>query len=108
MTDILSSCSSQGSLARGFSAQKHRFFLPRSLNFSEAYFLDHNNSNADVLVVDDERVVGSPKTLILAAGNDPLRDDGLIYAEKLKRNGHELAIRKSLRTHLTFIFTGCR
>lgn len=35
----------------------------------------------------DAEVIGIPKTAIIVAGMDPLRDEGLLYAEKLKRNG---------------------
>ncbi|RFU28506.1 hypothetical protein B7463_g7836, partial [Scytalidium lignicola] len=34
----------------------------------------------------DADVVGMPKTTIIVAGMDPLRDEGLLYAEKLRRN----------------------
>ena len=36
----------------------------------------------------DRNVVGMPKTVFLVAGMDPFRDEALLYAEKLKRNGY--------------------
>ncbi|KIW94699.1 uncharacterized protein Z519_04676 [Cladophialophora bantiana CBS 173.52] len=35
----------------------------------------------------DEKVKGMPRTVIVAAGMDPLRDEALLYADKLNRNG---------------------
>ncbi|KIX97710.1 uncharacterized protein Z520_06488 [Fonsecaea multimorphosa CBS 102226] len=35
----------------------------------------------------DDKVKGIPKTVVVAAGMDPLRDEALLYADKLKRNG---------------------
>jgi acetyl esterase/lipase len=37
--------------------------------------------------VEDEELKGMPKTALLIAGNDPLRDEGLTYAGKLGRKG---------------------
>ncbi|KAF1991027.1 hypothetical protein K402DRAFT_389232 [Aulographum hederae CBS 113979] len=42
---------------------------------------------ANVGLVDDGEVVGMPKAGFLVAGQDLLRDEGLYYAEKLKKNG---------------------
>ncbi|KAK1761627.1 Alpha/Beta hydrolase protein [Phialemonium atrogriseum] len=41
----------------------------------------------NVALIDDAGVVGMPKTSFLVAGQDLLRDEGLFYAEKLKKNG---------------------
>ncbi|KIW83060.1 hypothetical protein Z517_02303 [Fonsecaea pedrosoi CBS 271.37] len=35
----------------------------------------------------DDKVRGMPKTVVVAAGMDPLRDEALLYADKLKKNG---------------------
>ncbi|OQU96052.1 hypothetical protein CLAIMM_02189 [Cladophialophora immunda] len=35
----------------------------------------------------DEKIKGMPKSVVVAAGMDPLRDEALLYADKLKKNG---------------------
>lgn len=44
----------------------------------------------DVGLALDNEVVEMPRTSIVVAGRDPLRDDGLLYAKKLHRNGYLL------------------
>ncbi|KIW63045.1 hypothetical protein PV04_09923 [Phialophora macrospora] len=39
------------------------------------------------LFASDEKIRGMPKTVFVVAGMDPLRDEALLYADKLKRNG---------------------
>lgn len=39
-------------------------------------------------LADDNILVGLPKTAILVAGGDPLRDDGLLYATRLEKAGY--------------------
>lgn len=41
-------------------------------------------------LADDNILVGLPKTAILVAGGDPLRDDGLLYATRLEKAGYVL------------------
>lgn len=41
----------------------------------------------DVGLATDKEVEGMPKTFFVITGRDPLRDDGLLYARKLHRNG---------------------
>ncbi|KNG86146.1 hypothetical protein ANOM_005459 [Aspergillus nomiae NRRL 13137] len=48
----------------------------------------------------DDEVVGLPKTSILIAGQDPLRDEALLYSEKLKRNGQVLHCSVTIITKL--------
>jgi len=35
----------------------------------------------------DEEIVGTPRTAFLVAGRDILRDDALLFNDKLNRNG---------------------
>ena len=48
---------------------------------------DHDDDSLFVGNVDDDDVRGLPRTAFLVAGRDPLRDDALLFDEKLKRNG---------------------
>ncbi|OAP57928.1 hypothetical protein AYL99_08666 [Fonsecaea erecta] len=41
----------------------------------------------NVALVDDRKIMGLPKTTFVIAGQDLLRDEGLYYAEKLKKAG---------------------
>jgi acetyl esterase/lipase len=60
--------------------------------FVENLKLDSTQSRTDpfldVGLVTDKEVEGMPKTFFVIAGRDPLRDDGLLYARKLHRNGY--------------------
>lgn len=48
---------------------------------------DVADPSLNVALTDDSQLVGLPKTTFLIAGQDLLRDEGLYYAEKLKKNG---------------------
>lgn len=49
---------------------------------------DPNDPTLNVGLIDESKVKGMPKATFLIAGQDLLRDEGLSYAEKLKRNGY--------------------
>jgi acetyl esterase/lipase len=48
---------------------------------------DDIDVNPDVGLVSEKKLRGMPSTTIMVAGNDPLRDDGLLFARKLHQNG---------------------
>jgi len=48
---------------------------------------DDDDINPDVGLVSEKKLRGMPNTTIMVAGNDPLRDDGLLFARKLHQNG---------------------
>ena len=50
-------------------------------------FHDDIDVNPDVGLVSEKRLRGMPSTTIMVAGNDPLRDDGLLFARKLHQTG---------------------
>lgn len=50
-------------------------------------FHDDIDVNPDVGLVSEKKSRGMPSTTIMVAGNDPLRDDGLLFARKLHQNG---------------------
>lgn len=47
------------------------------------------NPTINPALADDDILVDLPKTTILVAGGDPLRDDGLLYATRLEKAGYE-------------------
>lgn len=64
--------------------------LPRSLLnlFTDLLQVkDPRDPSLNTALISNSKVVGLPKTSFLVAGQDLLRDEGLFYAEKLKRNG---------------------
>lgn len=54
--------------------------------FTQLMGLKPNDRNVDIGLIDHEDVVGTLMTAFLIAGNDPLRDDGLLFARKLHQN----------------------
>jgi acetyl esterase/lipase len=48
---------------------------------------ENSEVNPDVGLVGGEKLRGLPSTTIMVAGNDPLRDDGLLFAQNLQKNG---------------------
>lgn len=64
--------------------------LPNSMLrlFTELLEADDSTDPAlNAALTADDEVVGLPKTSILIAGQDPLRDEALLYTEKLNKNG---------------------
>lgn len=64
--------------------------LPRTLlelYADELHAEDPDDTSLFVGNVEDKAVKGLPKTAFLVAGRDPLRDDALLFNEKLNRNG---------------------
>lgn len=66
--------------------------LPISLlnQFADALCIDLNNEDhmeMSPLVFDRERIKNLPRAHIVANGNDPLRDDALLYQRKLEDMG---------------------
>ena len=56
--------------------------------FRELMALKDHDRDIDVGLIGNQDVVGIPNTAFLIAGNDPLRDDGLLYAKQLHQNGY--------------------
>lgn len=49
-------------------------------------FQGNNEVNPDLGLVNGKSLRGLPSTTIMVAGNDPLRDDGLLFAQHLHQN----------------------
>lgn len=79
-------------LPKSFSFEGHTFYNPERANPNSAnlelyslmqpYLLDPN-----VCPLLHPNLEGSPKTMILTVEIDSLRDDGILYAERLKKAG---------------------
>ena len=64
--------------------------LPRTMleQYADLLFAeDPDETTLFVGNVEDDAVKGLPRTAFLVAGRDPLRDDALLFNEKLNRNG---------------------
>ncbi|OAP54965.1 hypothetical protein AYL99_10665 [Fonsecaea erecta] len=75
-----------------FVQNEHAPVLPHSqINLFIDVFDGPDTDPTDILLnpplAPDETVKGMPKSVVVAAGMDPLRDEALLYADKLKKNG---------------------
>jgi acetyl esterase len=76
----------------GFSAAKSRWYFEQYL----PAHVDRNSPLVSPLFAGD--LAGLPRTLIVTAEFDPLRDDGERYARRLHRHGVEVDLRRYLGT----------
>ncbi len=92
--DYTMSCPSLIENGQGFllEADKIRWYFEQYFNVENIDLSDDNNSSAAALIKKASPLLGRfdsrmPKTLVITAGCDPLRDEGTLYAEKAEQAG---------------------
>jgi acetyl esterase/lipase len=85
-TDARGGTASYEQLAEGFGLTREgmRWFLEHYLSGGEG---TPNDPRVSPLVADDSAFAASPRTLVITAELDPLRDEGEAYAERLRAVG---------------------
>ena len=86
VTDVRGGTTSYEELAEGFglTSEGMRWFLEHYLSGAEGA---PNDPRVSPLLADDSAFAASPRTLVITAELDPLRDEGEAYAERLRALG---------------------
>ena len=86
VTDVRGGTTSYEELAEGFglTSEGMRWFLEHYLSGAEGA---PNDPRVSPLLADDSAFAASPRTLVITAELDPLRDEGEAYAERLRAVG---------------------
>ena len=86
VTDVRGGTTSYEELAEGFglTSEGMRWFLEHYLSGAEGA---PNDPRVSPLLADDSAFAASPRTLVITAELDPLRDEGEAYAERLRAAG---------------------